>query len=94
MELSFGDFIWDSEKERVNIDKHGISFVMAAKAFEDSRRKIYADSKHSKEEPRLFCIGKVEDRIITVRFIYRHDKIRIFGAGCWRRGVSYYEKED
>jgi uncharacterized protein len=94
MDIKSGNFIWDAEKELINIRKHGIDFYTAAKVFGDPKRKIYADSEHSKKEERLFCIGKADNRIITVRFIYRLGKIRIFGAGYWRKGVRYYEKND
>lgn len=87
-------FIWDPEKELANIAKHGVDFITAAKVFKDSKRKIYIDAKHSKKEERFFCIGKVEGRILTVRFTYRGDKIRIIGAGFWRKGKHYYEKKD
>ncbi len=87
-------FIWDESREINNIQKHGISFVTACKVFKDFNRKIYTDSKHSDKEERLFCIGKVDNRIITVRFTYREGKIRIFGAGYWRKGRVYYEKKD
>ena len=93
MEMSSGDFAWDAHKELVNIRKHGVDFVTAAQAFLDLNRKIYTDSKHSVVEPRFFCIGKVNDRIMTVRYVHRHGKIRIFGAGYWRRGASYYEEK-
>jgi len=85
-------FIWDHEKEFLNIAKHGVDFLTAARAFKDPVRKIYADSKHSKKEERLFCIGKVDDKILTVRFTYRSGKIRIIGAGYWRKGEKYYEE--
>lgn len=94
MDKAFGSFIWDREKELVNIQKHGVDFIIATKVFKDAKRKIYIDSKHTKDEERLFCIGKVEGKILTVRFICRQDKIRIFGAGYWRKGKDYYEKED
>ena len=94
MDRDYGSFVWNSEKERINIAKHGVDFVTAAKVFKDPRRKIYIDSRHGREEERFFCIGKVEGRILTVRFISRHNKIRIFGAGYWRRGKEYYEKEN
>lgn len=81
MDRISGSFIWDSEKELANIHKHGIDFATAAKAFKDDKRKIYIDSKHTKKEERFFCIGKVEGKILTVRFSYRGDRIRIFGAG-------------
>jgi uncharacterized protein len=86
------DFIWDPQKEQLNIHKHGVDFTTAAKAFADPQRKIYIDSKHSAREERMFCIGKVEGKILTVRFIYREGKIRIIGAGYWRKGNGYYEK--
>ena len=94
MDRKIGIFIWNVDKELTNIRKHGVDFSTAAKCFADRKRKIYIDSKHSGREERLFCIGKVEDKILTVRFTYREDRIRIFGAGYWRKGVQYYEKED
>ena len=90
-----GNFIWDPKKEILNIQKHGINFIMAAKAFRDPGRKIFTDEKHSQIEPRLFCIGRVDNKIVTVRFVYSEGKIRIFGAGYWRKGARYYyEKEN
>ena len=88
------DFVWVPLKEQLNIHKHGIDFTTAAKVFLDPKRKIYVDSKHSAQEERMFCIGKVEGKILTVRFIYREGKIRIIGAGSWRKGREYYEKEN
>ena len=93
MERRIGKFVWDPEKEIANIAKHGVDFTTASRAFFDIKRKIFMDSRHSAEEPRYFCIGKVDDKIITVRFTYRHGLIRIFGAGHWRKGAIYYEKE-
>ena len=87
-------FVWDEGKELLNIHKHGVDFTTASKVFFDPKRKIFKDSKHSNKEDRLFCIGKVEGKILTVRFLYRDGKIRIFGAGCWRKGKQYYEKSE
>jgi len=93
MERHHGRFIWDLERESSNIEKHGVDFTTALKVFLDPRRKIFTDSQHSNDEQRYFCIGKVGDRIMTVRFTYRDAIIRIFGAGYWRKGRRYYEKE-
>ena len=92
MEKRFGKFIWNVNKELVNIAKHGIDFTLAMKAFMDNDRKIFTDSKHINREPRYFCIGKSENKIITVRFTYRNGCIRIYGAGYWRKGKQYYER--
>ncbi|MFH1645910.1 MAG: BrnT family toxin [Candidatus Omnitrophota bacterium] len=86
-------FIWDPRKETINIDKHGVDFTTAAKAFRDIKRKIFTDSQHSKSEARYFCIGKVNNKILTVRFLHRKNKIRIIGAGYWRKVRKYYEKD-
>ena len=85
-------FVWDPRKDFFNIYKHRVSFVTATRVFDDPHRKIYIDSKHSSDEARFFCVGKVENRVLTVRFVYRNDKIRIIGAGYWRKGVRLYEK--
>lgn len=92
--MEAGSFVWDYDKELRNIRKHGVDFATASRAFEDPKRKIFQDAKHSTGEERFFCIGRVEDRILTVRFTYRDGKIRIIGAGCWRKGVRYYEQEE
>lgn len=94
MDIAWGRFVWDAEKERFNVEKHGIDFQEASRAFIDPGRRIYFDSRHSLKEQRYFCIGKVGARILTVRFVYRHGKIRIFGAGSWRKGKGYYDEKE
>ncbi len=88
-------FEWDENKNILNIEKHGVSFFEAQSAFFDSHRVIAADVNHSKEtEKRYFCFGSVDEKIITVRFTVRHNKIRIFGAGYWREGRKKYEEKN
>lgn len=87
------NFIWDPLKESLNIRKHGISFRTASTAFFDPHRKIFVDGKHSRDAERYFCVGKVADKIVTVRFVYRGQHIRIIGAGHWRQGRKYYEEK-
>ncbi|OFW86394.1 MAG: hypothetical protein A2794_01465 [Alphaproteobacteria bacterium RIFCSPHIGHO2_01_FULL_40_8] len=94
MDKIIGKFIWDEAKERANIRKHGVNFSIASRVFLDPKRKIYVDSEHSKQEERFFCVGKVANRVMTVRFTYRQEMVRIIGAGYWRKGKGYYEKED
>lgn len=63
-------------------------------AFLDKKRVIVKDLEHSEDEERFYCFGKVEDEIMTVRFTYRNNIIRIIGAGYWRKGKKIYEKEN
>lgn len=87
-------FEWDHEKDIENQRKHGVSFEVAQLAFLDPRRIIHEDIEHSYEEQRYYCFGKVLNEVITVRFTYRKTRIRIFGAGYWRKGRKIYEEEN
>lgn len=88
-------FEWDREKDRLNQEKHGVSFSVAQYAFADPDRVILEDVTHSTEqETRYFCLGIVGEGILTVRFTYRAQQIRIYGAGYWRKGKRIYEEEN
>lgn len=89
------DFEWDPAKNESNQTKHGLSFSLAQYAFSDPKRIISLDCLHSTEtEKRYFCFGKVDEKIVTIRFTYRNSKIRIIGAGFWREGKMEYEKQN
>jgi uncharacterized DUF497 family protein len=88
------DFEWEEAKDRLNQKKHGVSFALAQLAFLDHDRVILEDLEHSADEKRYYCLGKVADGILTVRFTYRSHRIRIIGAGYWRKGKRIYEKEN
>lgn len=85
-------FEWDEKKDIENQRKHGVSFYKAQQAFLDPMRLIAEDIEHSKTEPRYYCFGLVDNAVMTVRFTYRDQKIRIIGAGFWRKGRAIYEK--
>jgi uncharacterized DUF497 family protein len=87
-------FEWDEEKDRQNREKHHVSFFEAQQAFLDPRRIIAEDLSHSTEEDRFYCIGSVGNGIMTVRFTYRGNVIRIYGAGYWRKGRKIYEDQN
>jgi len=88
------DFEWDETKDKLNQNKHSVSFALSQLAFLDEDRVILEDLEHSDEEKRYYCLGKVAGGIMTVRFTYRHNKIRIIGAGYWRKGKKIYEREN
>jgi len=92
--MSKPGFEWDKRKDAENQAKHGIPFALAQYAFADPKRVIAEDTAHNAWEPRFFCFGRVGEGILTVRFTYRAEVIRIFGAGYWRKGKTIYEKEN
>ena len=85
---------WDEKKDKANQAKHNVSFSLAQYAFLDPNRVIVEDVNHSTEEERFYCIGRVGNGIITVRFTYRGSVIRIYGAGYWRKGRKIYEGQN
>ena len=92
--MTTAHFEWDSKKDHENLQKHGVSFAAAQYAFADPHRIIAEDLNHSDDEMRYYCFGKVENGILTVRFTYRNNVIRIIGAGYWRKGKAIYEHEN
>lgn len=87
-------FEWDERKNKENFKKHKVDFSFAQYAFADPKLVIARDLEHSQKEKRHYCFGKVEGGILTVRFTYRENRIRIIGAGFWRKGKKIYEKEN
>ena len=87
-------FEWDEDKDQLNQRRHGVPFALAQLAFADKNRVILEDLDRGGEEKRYYCLGEVARGIMTVRFTYRSNKIRIIGAGYWRKGKKIYEKEN
>ncbi len=92
--MALTKFEWEEKKNNENQKKHGISFEIAQYAFADAKRIIAEDLSHSDKEKRYYCFGKVNDGIITVRFTFRKNIIRIYGAGYWRKGKKIYENKN
>ena len=55
--------------------------------------RLHTSSSRSVER-RYFCFGLVDGGVMTVRFTWRGDVIRIFGAGYWRKGRRIYEEQN
>lgn len=92
--MAIARFDWDPDKDRLNQDKHGVSFSRAQYAFADPKRVIAKNETHSQTEERFYCFGEVDGGVLTVRFTYRASVIRIIGAGYWRKGKAIYEREN
>jgi uncharacterized DUF497 family protein len=89
------EFEWDVEKDLQNQQKHSVAFRDARRAFADPNRIIYEDVDHStKLEIRYFCVGMVDDKVIAVRFTLRDRRVRIIGAGYWRKERVIYEERN
>ena len=94
--MSKPSFEWDEAKDLENQRKHGVHFLEAQHAFLDKNRVIAEDVDHSQNEQRFYCFGLNQEKngILTVRFTYRSGRIRIIGAGYWRKGKKVYEQNN
>jgi hypothetical protein len=91
--MSRAGFDWDPRKDLANQTKHGVSFADAQRAFADPLRVIAEDLTHGTNlEKRYYCFGLHGGGVLTVRFAYRDNLVRIIGAGYWRKGKRIYEK--
>lgn len=50
-------FEWDENKNRININKHGLSFNEAKTVFYDTNAILFDDPDHSENEDRFLIIG-------------------------------------
>ncbi|MCL2125894.1 MAG: BrnT family toxin [Oscillospiraceae bacterium] len=84
-------FDWDSDKNIININKHGISFKEAATVFFDEKAIEVDDTEHSQAEDRFIIIGKSRKlRLMVVCHCYREDDtiIRIISARKAAKGEA------
>lgn len=76
-------FEWDSNKEALNVKKHGVSFEEAKTVFYDENALVISDPDHSLEEDRFIIMGlSSASRILVVVHCFRNDgsSIRIISA--------------
>lgn len=77
------NFEWDEDKNKINQQKHGITFDEVKSVFYDTAAIIFDDPDHSKTEERFLIIGlSIEKGICIVSHCYREndEKIRIVSA--------------
>ena len=78
-------FEWDPNKEKINIQQHGITFEQASYVFADPFALNKYDGKHSQSEDRWILSGKsLSEIILVVVHTYRNNDgvefVRIISA--------------
>jgi uncharacterized DUF497 family protein len=76
------EFIWDDEKNITNIQKHGVDFNDAVRAYYDPYRLDFFDDTHSTiDETRWIYLGAVDGLVLfVVETEPEEDVIRIISA--------------
>ena len=82
-------FVWDEDKRRRNLKKHGVDFVRAALAFADPAAVREEDRTERYDEQRFRLIGVGADGLLTVIYTERGADVRIISA----RNASKKEKQ-
>jgi hypothetical protein len=85
------DFEWDKNKNRANVEKHGIDFGDAIFIFAASPVEV-VDDRFEYGEERIIAVGEVDNRVIVVVYTMRGDVCRIISARKANRDerTAYY----
>jgi uncharacterized DUF497 family protein len=67
---------WDNNKNKINIEKHGIDFLDAYKIFENPII-LKIDNRFDYKEKRFIGIGKLEQIFVVLVYTTRGKNIRI-----------------
>ena len=87
------DIVWDPEKARVNLKKHGVRFSDAETALFDPNALTREDME-SEGEQRFVTVGMdALGRILIVVYTYRGEDIRLISArSATKRERMQYEE--
>jgi uncharacterized protein len=82
-------FAWNKPKAKDNYAKHGASFDVAKRVFEDPLAIEFLDDRQDYGEERFVTIGMVDGHVLFVAHAERNDNIRIISA----RRATKHERE-
>lgn len=74
------EFEWDESKAKLNLEKHGVSFLTAAAIFSHERLERI-DDRQDYGEVRWIALGRVQAEVYRVVYTWRKEKlVRIISA--------------
>jgi len=82
--------VWDEEKQRFNIRKHGVRFALAMAVLDDPHAVTIPDRESDPSEERWVTLGAdAEGQVLVVVYTYRGEDIRLISA---RRATRQEQK--
>lgn len=91
-ELHEINFVWDQEKSKINLNKHGVSFEQAAEAFFDPFLKLVDASQNKEIRDAVIGMDKQWNLLFIVHIAFEDNRIRIISARkVTRSEKSFYE---
>jgi uncharacterized DUF497 family protein len=74
-------FLWDANKARSNLRKHGVRFEEALTVFYDPLAATFQDRRHSMTEPRFITVGySARGRLLLVCHTESARYVRLISA--------------
>jgi hypothetical protein len=83
-------FEWDLAKAQENLEKHGISFDLAARALRDPLAIEDLDDRDDYGEERIRSTAMADGIVLRIVYTIREDRIRIISA----RKATRHEEND
>jgi uncharacterized DUF497 family protein len=89
------EFEWDPEKDRINQQKHGVSFAEGSTVFGDPLARTVPDPRYSIGELRFLTTGySSANRLLIVAHTDRGERTRIITCRVAKpKERRFYEKE-
>jgi uncharacterized DUF497 family protein len=85
------EFEWHKAKAKDNFRRHGVSFDLAKKVFQDPFAIDRLDDREEHGEVRFAIVGMAEGKVLLfVAYTEREERIRIISA----RRATQYEQDD
>jgi uncharacterized DUF497 family protein len=82
------EFEWDEDKAAESYLKHGVTFANAKLVFKDPFAVERLDDRFDYGEERFNILGMVRNRLLSVVYAIRDERIRIISA----RGAEPHER--
>ena len=83
------NFEWNKSKAKDNFAKHGVSFELAKRVFNDPFAVEFLDDREDYDEERFVITRMVDRQLLFVAYAERKDAIRIISA---RRANTHEQK--
>ena len=88
-------FVWDTAKEKINIQKHKISFTDSCYVFADQYSLTLFDEQHSEDEDRWITLGQTPNGkiLLVVHTFIKIDDVEVIRIISSRKATRNEAKE-
>jgi len=70
-------FTWDKNKQKTNLEKHGLDFDYAERVLNASKVSVFIDNRYDYGEERRLAYSIVNGIKLCLCYVHRKDEIRV-----------------